>query len=225
MSIFVRPDSPPPRQPSPDILPAPLPHPRHLSSRPKIRVQSAHPQGPCLHPMRSMDFSSEGGRTESDDGHDFHSMPRSRQRTRSTFTTSSTPRSSPSPCPSTADYLASYDQHKRTYSVAIPSPAPSPTPTMVCSVPPLPSFKQSVTSRSNKIVYSKPVSLKPTVFDQTDGLSTTDPHSAGLHRKLSNISLKRVAPLEKHKDVGLACLRFFRVNSRSKHSSNDATNV
>lgn len=43
MSIFVRPDSPPPRQPSPDIAPAPLPyphHPRRVVSQPKIRAVS-----------------------------------------------------------------------------------------------------------------------------------------------------------------------------------------
>ena len=49
MSIFVRPDSPPPRQPSPDITPAPLPyphHPRRVVSQPKIRaVSPARPPG------------------------------------------------------------------------------------------------------------------------------------------------------------------------------------
>jgi hypothetical protein len=64
MSIFVRPDSPPPRQRSPDIAPAPLPyphHPRRVASQPKIRaVSPARPPGLQLptrtvHSARSYD--------------------------------------------------------------------------------------------------------------------------------------------------------------------------
>lgn len=64
MSIFVRPDSPPPRQPSPDITPTPLPyphHPRRAASQPKIRALSpARPPGLQLptrtvQPARSYD--------------------------------------------------------------------------------------------------------------------------------------------------------------------------
>jgi hypothetical protein len=224
MSIFTRPDSPPPRQPSPDILPTPLPHPRRLPSQPKIRVQLPHPSR-SLHSMRSMDFTNEGGRMVSEDGHDSRSLPRTRKRTRSTFTSSSTPRSSPSPCPSTTDYLPDPVNHNRTLSVAIPSPSPSPTPTMVCSVPPLPSSKPSVVASSNNIVCPKPVSLRPILFDQTDGLAAIDLQTAGFQRKLSKSNSKRLPPLEKHKNVGLACLRFFGIKSQLKQSPNDVTSV
>jgi hypothetical protein len=57
MSIFVRPDSPPPRQPSPDITLAPLPyphHPRRVASHSKIRaVSPARPPGLQL-PIRTI---------------------------------------------------------------------------------------------------------------------------------------------------------------------------
>jgi hypothetical protein len=67
MSIFVRPDSPPPRQPSPDIPPAPLPyphHPRRAVSQPKIKVYSpSRPPGlqsptKTIKPVRSYDQNS-----------------------------------------------------------------------------------------------------------------------------------------------------------------------
>jgi len=221
MSIFTRPDSPPPRQPSPDILPTPLPHPRHFSSQPKIRVQLPHITR-SLHSMRSMDFTNEGGRIVSEDGHDSRSMPRTRKRTRSTFTSSSTPRSSPSPCPSATDCLPDPVTHNRTLSVAIPSPSPSPTPTMVCSAPPLPSSKLSAVASSNNIVCPRPVSLRPILFDQVDGL---DVQTAGFQRKSSKSNSKRVPPLEKHKNVGLACLRFFGIKPQVKQSPKDVTSV
>jgi hypothetical protein len=90
MSIFVRPDSPPPRQPSPDILPEPLPyphHPRRIPSRPKIRVHSA----------RSYDFLSIKQESLSDDGH--CSLRSARPRIRSNLNVSpvTTPSSSPAP--------------------------------------------------------------------------------------------------------------------------------
>ncbi|KIM46064.1 hypothetical protein M413DRAFT_441127 [Hebeloma cylindrosporum] len=90
MSIFVRPDSPPPRQPSPDIIPEPLPyphHPRRIPSRPKIRIHSA----------RSYDFLSIKQETLSDDGH--CSLRSARPRTRSNLNVSpvTTPSSSPAP--------------------------------------------------------------------------------------------------------------------------------
>ena len=90
MSIFVRPDSPPPRQPSPDILPEPLPYPRHpcrVSSRPKVRIHSA----------RSYDFLSINPESLSDDGH--CSLRSARPRTRSNLNISplTTPSSSPAP--------------------------------------------------------------------------------------------------------------------------------
>ena len=60
MSIFVRPDSPPPRQPSPDIPTAPLPyphHPRRTVSHPKIRAESpTHPPGLQV-PTRTVQYA------------------------------------------------------------------------------------------------------------------------------------------------------------------------
>jgi hypothetical protein len=99
MSIFVRPDSPPPRQPSPDILPEPLPyphHPRRIPSRPKIRIHSA----------RSYDFLNIKQESLSDDGH--CSLRSTRPRTRSNLNVSpvTTPSSSPAP-PSAFSYSPS----------------------------------------------------------------------------------------------------------------------
>jgi hypothetical protein len=60
MSIFVRPDSPPPRQPSPDIPPTPLPypnHPRRVVSHPRIRaVSPTRPPGLQL-PTRTIQYA------------------------------------------------------------------------------------------------------------------------------------------------------------------------
>lgn len=60
MSIFVRPESPPPRQPSPDIALAPLPyphHPRRVVSQPKIRaISPARPPG-LQSPTRTVHYA------------------------------------------------------------------------------------------------------------------------------------------------------------------------
>jgi len=222
MASFIRPDSPPPRQPSPDILPTPLPHPRRAPSQPRIRVQSPHGLRRNIHAVRSMDLANERGKFAFEDGDNFNSpVSRARQRTTSTHTSRSSPRCSPSPC--NRDYLPGSESHKRTLSVAIPSPVPSPTPTMVSSWPPAPSVKPSPYV-TNGIACPKPVSLKPIVFDQPDGLGITERSSPGLHQKSSRSSLK-VPPLEKHRNMGIACLRFFGIKPQSKQPPTDAVTL
>lgn len=222
---FFRPDSPPPRQPSPDILPAPLPHPRHQTSHPRIRVDSPRSHGRFLRAMHSMDLTSERATMARGPG---GGPAWTNQRTQSTHTSSSTPtpRSSPgiSPCPSPTSHAPSPVGYKRALSVSIPSPAPSPTPTMVSLFPP-PS--KSGACASNGIACPQPVSLKRIVFEQTEGLGVTDRRpTTHLLEKPSQSSLRSLPPpLDKPKNVGIACLRFFGIKSNPKQESSDVAGL
>ncbi|KAF9534199.1 hypothetical protein CPB83DRAFT_889202 [Crepidotus variabilis] len=214
MAQFQRPESPPPRQPSPDITLEALPHPRRVASQPKIRVHTPTIRGSnrTLHSMRSVDFLRDGHRTPvsttSEDGHSIASLPSPRQRTRSSYLSPSSPSpSSPSSSPSPRN-------HRRTLSVAIPSPSPSPTPTMVQPLPPVPSVPAIYKGQST-IICPQPVSYKPYMLTPTDSeVTARSPPSASP----SLLSVKGLPPLEKHKNMGVACLRFFRIKAKSPSS-------
>ncbi|PPQ99083.1 hypothetical protein CVT24_003643 [Panaeolus cyanescens] len=184
MSIFQRPESPPPRAPSPELPPAPLPYPHHarrVPSQPRIRVQTptvppglqVRPKG--LHSVRSCDNIY---------ARNVDSLQTSKARTRSAMmlSPSDTPNSSPS---SSARNSSEFTPgHRRTSSVAIQRPATSP----ISTYPPLPmrhvylpdihsERPNTIQSQSQPKLASKPVILPP---------------------------------LEKHKNLGAACLKLFR---------------
>ncbi|KAF8974433.1 hypothetical protein BDZ97DRAFT_1911615 [Flammula alnicola] len=225
MSIFVRPDSPPPRQPSPDILPTPLPyphHPRRVPSQPKIRVHSPtvppglHTRTQTLHSPRSCDFFTNKAEN-SDDGHS--SLDTTRKRTRSTVTSTlagssltSTPSTSRSPSLRNSPDFAPH--HRRTLSVAFPSQSPpsSPSPAPSDSAPPVPSVPYRYTGPKH-IVSPKPVACTPIVLPEVDE------HRSDVYYPPPTLERKPtpVLPaLEKHKSMGIACLKFFGIRTPSR---------
>jgi hypothetical protein len=186
MSIFVRPDSPPPRQPSPDITPAPLPyphHPRRVASQPKIRVVSpSRPPGlqspiRTIQPVRSYDHMSK---THNDD---------------SGFLT---PRTRTSP----------------KSRIQQPSRAPELTPphmsTLTVHVCPVANSSPAASS-SKRTLRSHPNSFESLYLPQIDEMGA----SAIPHCKAPSTSV--LPPLDKHKSLGMACLRFFRIRTSSRH--------
>ncbi|KAF9476479.1 hypothetical protein BDN70DRAFT_167387 [Pholiota conissans] len=234
MSLFVRPDSPPPRQPSPDILPVPLPyphHPRRIASQPKIRVHSPGPLVPpglqgrnkTLYTARSCDFPQVEMPREkspfSDDGHS--SIQSARERTHSTatptLTVSSVPNTpSSSRPPSVKSSLEFAPRHRRTMSVAFPNPPASPSLAQnerSLSVPEVP-YRYTGPRR---IVLPQPVSTTPVIM-----LPDIDqPGSEVRFPPRTTTEKPRLPPLEKHKSMGVACLKFFGIRSASRRPPND----
>ena len=185
MSIFVRPASPPPRQPSPDIMPAPLPyphHPRRVVSQPKIKVVSpSRPPGlsptRTVQPARSYDHMRK---THNDDNR------LSRSRTSSSLKTQQ---------PSRGPELN--PQHMSTLTVHVHPVANTPTTTA---------------SGSKRILRPYPNSFDSLYLPQIDEIVGAN---AIPQRKPSSKSV--LPPLEKHKSLGMACFRFFRIRNFSRH--------
>lgn len=184
MSIFVRPESPPPRQPSPDITLAPLPyphHPRRATSQPKIRVYSPsrppglHPPTRTVQPARSYDHI-----TRAHDDHNSLIAPRKR-----TYTSSE----------AHADLNSRYGS---TLTVAV-------TRRSSVHVCPIPNPPASAASGSKRTLRPQPHSF--------DSLYHID--EMGVNQRKSP-SKPALPPLEKHKNLGMACLRLFRFRNSSR---------
>ena len=166
MSIFVRPDSPPPRQPSPDIAIAPLPyphHPRRVASQPKIRVVSpSHPPGlhspRTVQPVRSYDHM-----TKAHENNNTFLTPRT-----STSSASRTQQSSRDPAAALA---------------------------------------------SKRTLRSHPNSFDSLYLPHIDEMDA----SAIPQRKPPSKSV--LPPSGKHKSLGMACLRFFRIRNPSRQAT------
>ena len=192
MSIFVRPDSPPPRQPSPDITPAPLPyphHPRRVASQPKIRAVTVSPARPpglqlptrTVHSARSYDHITSAH-------NDDNSLLTPRKRT---------PPSLRLQQPFGPELNS---RHMSTLTVTAVHRRSS---VHVCPVanPPLPPSGPKRTLRPH------PNSFDSLYLPEMDA-------SAIPQRKPPS---KSVLPaLKKHKSLSMACLRFFRIRNSSQ---------
>lgn len=189
MSIFVRPDSPPPRQPSPDIMPAALPyphHPRRVVSQPKIRaVSPARPPGLQL-PTRTVQYARSYDHITSacsDNG-----PLTSRKRTPPTLRMQQP--FGPNLNPRHMSTLTVTAVHRR-------------ASVHVCPVanPPHPPFDPKRTLRPH-----------PNSFDSLY-LPEMDASSIPQRKPPS----KSVLPsLKKHQSLSMACLRFFRIRNSSQ---------
>lgn len=247
-SIFVRPDSPPPRQPSPDFFPAPLPyphHPRRIASHPKIRVHTPtippglHGRTKTLQSARSCDVLSSRLAESRDPQSSSTRSPKL------TVSSMSSPRSSPaSSARNSPDFVP---HHRRTLSVAFATPessrSASPTATAVehhiQQVPPVPSVPYRYTGPQH-IICPTPVALnKPIIFTQRNSADATveeihfqvpvpstpsPPLSDEKPKTRSSVESEGAAaapvpPLEKHKSMGIACLKFFGIRSNSARQS------
>jgi hypothetical protein len=204
MSIFVRPDSPPPRQPSPDITPAPLPyphHPRRVASQPKIRVYSPSlPPGlqspsKTVQPARSYDHITKA---HSDSDHNSSMTPKRTSRIQQPLPPHSGPELN--------------SRHRSTLTVAVPRRSSSLHVSPVAN-PPLPSASTASVSSSSK----RTLRPQPNSFDSwmaANALPQRKPPSKPV-----------LPPLEKHKSLGIACLRFFRFRNSSSRYSQKVTTI
>lgn len=200
-----RPDSPPPRQPSPDILPTPLPYPRHprrIHSQPKIKLQAspALPPGLRPKPARSYDFL----RTDTHDDA-RSSLYSARKHTQSS--TASTPSSSRAPSVKNVHFAPT---HRRTLSIAFPSPPSTPSPA--------PS-EHSLTvpyryTGPRHIVCPQPVSGVPIVLPDLD-LPRSEVRFPPAAPPEDTVTQAPPA-LERHKSMGIACLKFFGIRSPAR---------
>lgn len=211
MSIFVRPDSPPPRQPSPDILfaPLPCPHPRRVLSQPKMGLHSpVVPPGldtptRTVQSSRSFDGLNRQRTTPLKNGQNMWtgSCPRIQAGARGSP-------SSPSPPMSTRQIV----QHGQSPSGALtPSPSPSLTPSLNIAQP----SPSCTTPRSwLEPICSEPVSLKKPVIIRRIDLEEGRPDTPAAF-----LERKQILPaLEKHKSMGMMCLKFFGLRgSPSQH--------
>ena len=184
MSIFVRPDSPPPRQPSPDITPTPLPyphHPRRVASQPKFRpVSPARPPGLQLptrtvQPARSYDHITNAYSDDND---------LSTSRKRAPPTSRMQQPFGPGLNPRQMSTLTVTAVHRR-------------SSVHVCQVanPPLPPSGPKRTLRPH------PNSFDSLYLPEMDA-------NAIPQRKLPSKPV--LPPLKKQKSLSMACLRFFR---------------
>ncbi|KAF8897657.1 hypothetical protein BD779DRAFT_1491979 [Infundibulicybe gibba] len=198
--MFVRPDSPPPRQPSPDFVPAPLPSPPVHS---RLRNPSARALTPSVPPGLHKQLLST---RSCDQLGDRIRQPHCRLRTQSTH--KHAPRSLPSLSPPHTPVLV---PHARTPAHTV-SRSPPPSPTTVSTppppVPPIPAFMLPSTD-SKPIAQPRPINLSPFRFSEFDNISAISTPSDFLP--------KRCPPQpqpEKHKGVGMTCLRFFSLNRK-----------
>ena len=198
MSIFTRPESPPPRQPSPEFVPAPLPSPHFQARlRKSSSKQSLSPSvPPGLHPLpvpRNLVHSSRSHEH-------LGNWPEGRRRTPSNpHTLSSTHRSPPTPPTSLSVDHASGRHWRRsalqagTYHSPPPSPAiPSPPP----PVPPIPAF----VAAEVKHKVSPPMSKSPICLPDFDNVAVSTRQSR---------QQPKLPPLQNHSGIGMTCLKFF----------------
>lgn len=222
MSIFARPDSPPPRQPSPVPMPPSLPSPplrtRDIPRQPRMRTP---PPGleVSVSEKRLLSVCSfeclrnkENKPWESSDSESSTENHR-RKRTRSTLTPSppTTPRSLQLPAQKHIFEQASKPHHRRCLSVAMPRPYRSPpaSPNYTSRPPPVPPLPSHVLS--SPIV--KPLScppqqlpITPIYLPDLDDLSPISEMPISLSRKQG---FKIASPPSKQRSMGMTCFKFF----------------
>jgi hypothetical protein len=198
MSIFTRPDSPPPRQPSPEFIPAPLPSP-HLQARlrkssSKISLSPSVPPG--LH-----SFPTPHNSVHSTRSYEHLGERSGRRRISSTPVLSplTRPHSTPlnnSPAPShSLDHSRPYRRYP-SHGPTISSPPPP--------VPPIPAMGTAL--REVKSIHSsQSISVAPICLPEFDSVSPVS-ESTCLPRQHPTAPSPQKQRLT---GVGMTCLKFF----------------
>jgi len=208
MSIFTRPDSPPPRQPSPDFVPAPLPSPHlrarlHKSSSKQSLSNYSPSVPPGLHPSlaphnfvrstRSCEHLNEG-----------------RKRTSSTPILSPIPRSLPQlAIPSTSLSVDHGRPNRRFLSHATPYRSPPPSPTIHSPPPPVPPIPPFVIATTKYKPTHTPQPMSTPIHIPDFGYVSPLPESTSLPQQNPKV---HPSP-QKHSAVRMTCLKFFSLRS------------
>lgn len=223
--MFTRPDSPPPRQPSPEFVPTPLPSP-HLRLRNSSQKLSPSPSlSPLVPPglnarqsrhlvsTRSDDHLSEKANSRRDAVH----QDSGRRRTRSTLNVSppTTPRSLPLPSPSPSHTFRR--GHRRCLSFAVPYLSPPPSPTtapLPPPVPPIPAFALTP-GDAKSTVHLQPTPITPIRLPELDTMSPLSPTPSFLPRKKGKSS----STSDGRKNTAMTCWKFFSLRNSSSQGS------
>ncbi|KAG6833884.1 hypothetical protein H0H87_007895 [Tephrocybe sp. NHM501043] len=209
MSIFTRPASPPPRQPSPELDYTPLPSP-HVRAR--LRTMSGQDQHA---PATPPGLAAPRPRRPILAVRSFNDLPL--RATASRATPPATPRSLSSP---SRDH--DYHHHRRTLSNAIPYRSPPPSPIITSPPPPVPPIPAFVLSSPATVKHCpKPAAILPIHLPDLDSLpplveTTNSPRPRKLPSQLSD-SRTRAA--------GMTCLRFFSTRNTKRRAPPPPTSV
>jgi hypothetical protein len=205
MSIFTRPDSPPPRQPSPEFVPTPLPSP-HLRARLRksSSKQSLGPSSPSIPPGLSAPRNFI---------HSSRSYDHLDERTERRRRTSSNPMSGPiTPRPLTQNYPTSLSvDHGRRRNLSQATPYRSPPPSPAISpppppVPPIPAF-----------VLTPPKEDKPTHPPQSMSGLIRLPDLDNVSPLSESTFIPRQHPkVPPPKHSGMTCLKFFSLRNTKR---------
>ncbi|KAJ7684040.1 hypothetical protein B0H17DRAFT_1073366 [Mycena rosella] len=148
-----RPESPPPRSPSPDVVLAPLPAPpvrrrTHSARPPRLSLTaSADPKAErSMHLQKTLASMRSCG--------DLRQNPPTKSAPRSVLSAPPTPRSFAPSSPSSPGFRRT---HRRTLSFAVPYRSPPASPTLSSPPPPVPPIPEFVLSPTDK----KPVLHSP----------------------------------------------------------------
>ncbi|KAG6854843.1 hypothetical protein C0991_012033 [Blastosporella zonata] len=197
MSIFTRPASPPPRQPSPELDYIPLPSP-HIRSR--VRTISSQDS-----PATPPGLAAPRPRRQILTVRSFNDLPYRTTRT----TPPATPRSLPSP--SRTHFTADY-HHRRTLSNAIPYRSPPPSPTIASPPPPVPPIPAFALSAPPTLKHaSQPYAILPVHLPDLDTL----PVLSEAPRSHKQSSQNRPTS-ERSRAGGMTCFRFFSLRNSAK---------
>ncbi|KAG6903509.1 hypothetical protein C0995_005532 [Termitomyces sp. Mi166 len=208
MSIFARPPSPPPRQPSPELGYTPLPSP-HVRARHRT-LSSQTSSAPSLPPGLTTAKPRKSILTVRS-CNDLPSSSRS-QSIASSSTPPATPRSMHSPSRSHFGHI----YHRRTLSNAIPyrSPPPSPTlPSPPPPVPPIPTFALSPPTPMKRC--PPPAAITPIHLPDLDNVPPLTEVTCQPRSRKQASPTKHIRTPEK---VAMTCLRFFSLRNSKRRS-------
>ncbi|KAL0949419.1 hypothetical protein HGRIS_009480 [Hohenbuehelia grisea] len=220
-SIFARPDSPPPRAPSPDFVPTALPSPPmpNRRSRSGSRTPRSQHSSLAVSSLPNIDRSlfaarSCGNLRELSRAGSWDTRERTLRKPSSLrmleVSPPSTPRSLPLPSPTRSTHSST--RSRRTLSNAIPYRSPPASPTIASPPPPVPPVPALLLTPSDKKPMLRPQStrLSPIHLAELESLPTDSQAPPSFSRKRRT----SVAPRD-NKSLGMTCLKFF--SMRNSH--------
>ncbi|KAF7301797.1 hypothetical protein MIND_00745400 [Mycena indigotica] len=201
-----RPDSPPPRSPSPEVVLSPLPPPRRTNAqRPtRLSLQSSETRPTSLKPERRLTSMRSCG--------ELRQPPTPRSSIRSVVSAPPTPREPASPTDSEASFRRT---HKRTLSFAIPYRSPPPSPAISSPIPPVPAIPDFVLSPTDKkpVLHPLPTRANEVYLPEWEQFPVT-PRKPRLSGGASIMSARRAVAAP----APMTCSTFFALHNKSSQT-------